>query len=328
MNRATFRVLVVDDYEPWRRTVSATLLKKPELQVAGEATDGLEAVQKAKELQPDLILMDIGLPNLNGIEAARRIFRSVPDTKILFVSEERSAEIADEALRTGGCAYVIKSHATSELLPAIEAALQGKRFVSTTLPSLDCNVPFNDHSAAIKHCHEVSFFADDAAVVDRYARFIASALNSGSVVISVTTEAHQISVVQRLATDGVDLAAAIEQGRYIPVDAADTLSRLLTVNDMPDPVRCAKVIDDLLTRAIEGAKRNNVRVVFCGEVAPTLLSRGNAEGAIQLEHMWDEITRKQGVDTLCGYLWSLLPGRENNPFFQRICAEHSAVREL
>jgi DNA-binding NarL/FixJ family response regulator len=89
---------VVDDYEPWRRYFSAALQKQPELQVIGEVSDGLEAVQQAEELQPDLILLDIGLPTLNGIEAARRIRKVSPASRIPFVSENCSADIAEEAL--------------------------------------------------------------------------------------------------------------------------------------------------------------------------------------------------------------------------------------
>jgi DNA-binding NarL/FixJ family response regulator len=93
----------------------------------------LKRFQIAQQLQPDLILLDIGLPTLNGIEAARRIREVSPKSRILFVSENRSPEIADEAFRTGACGYVVKAAATSELLPAVEAVLQDKRFVSVSL---------------------------------------------------------------------------------------------------------------------------------------------------------------------------------------------------
>jgi DNA-binding NarL/FixJ family response regulator len=106
---------VVDDYEPWRRFVSTTLQKQPGLQIIGEAVDGLEAVQKAQQLQPDLILLDIGLPTLNGIEAARRIRELSPKSKILFVSDNRSWDIVEEALRTGAVGYVVNSDAAREL---------------------------------------------------------------------------------------------------------------------------------------------------------------------------------------------------------------------
>ena len=132
-----FRILSVDDFEPWRRFVCSALQKQRELQMIGEASDGLEAVQKAQELRPDLILLDIGLPTLNGIEAARRIHQVAPGSKILFVSEIRFPEIAEEALSTGACGYVVKSDAARDLLPAVKAVLEDKRFVSASLAGHD-----------------------------------------------------------------------------------------------------------------------------------------------------------------------------------------------
>ena len=120
---------MVDDYEPFRQFVCSMLGKKSEWQVVAEASDGLQAVHKAEELQPDLILLDIGLPKLNGIEAARRIRKLAPDSKILFLSQEFSAEIVQDALSVGARGYVFKAHAGSELLAAVDAVLQGKQFV-------------------------------------------------------------------------------------------------------------------------------------------------------------------------------------------------------
>jgi len=121
---------VVDDYEPFRRFVRSTLGKRPELQIVGEASDGFEAVEKAEELQPDLILLDVGLPTLNGIEAARQIHTLAPESKMIFLSQESSADMVQEALSLGAWGYVAKVKAGSDLLPAVEAVLQGKRFVS------------------------------------------------------------------------------------------------------------------------------------------------------------------------------------------------------
>src|SRR5215469_9903202 len=129
----SIRVLVVDDYEPWRRFVRLTLLLHQELQIVGEIMDGPEALRQAEELQPDLILLDIGLPTLNGIEVARRIRVVSPKSRILFVSESRSHDIAEEALSTGAGGYVVKSDAASELLPAVKTVLEGKRFISASL---------------------------------------------------------------------------------------------------------------------------------------------------------------------------------------------------
>ena len=131
------RILIVDDYQLWRRFVCVTLGCYPELLVVGEVSDGLAAVHKAHELQPDLILLDIGLPTLNGIEAARQISRLSPQAKILFVSENHSVDIAIEAMRAGGRGYVVKSNAAGELVPAINAVLQGGRFVSRYFDGTD-----------------------------------------------------------------------------------------------------------------------------------------------------------------------------------------------
>jgi len=131
--RKSVRVLVVDDFERWHEFVLEILSKEPELEIIGRVGDGLEAVQQAKQLQPDLILLDIGLPTLNGIEVARRVREVSPASKILFVSENRSVDVAEEALNTGAGGYLVKSDAGSELLLAIKAVLEGKRFISATL---------------------------------------------------------------------------------------------------------------------------------------------------------------------------------------------------
>jgi DNA-binding NarL/FixJ family response regulator len=136
LGTASIRVLVVDDYEPWHLFVSKTLKKQSELEIIRYVRDGLAAVQQAEQLQPDLILLDIGLPTLNGIEAATRIREISPASKILFVSENRSVDIAEKALRTGAGGYVVKSDAAGDLLPAIKAVFEGKRFVSASLAGL------------------------------------------------------------------------------------------------------------------------------------------------------------------------------------------------
>jgi len=126
-------ILVVDDFEPFRRLVFSILQQRTEFRVIGQATDGLEAVRKAEELQPDLVLLDIGLPKLNGIEAARSVRKFASHIKILFVSQQSSADLVREALGLGARGYVLKSHAGTELLPAIEAVLGGKYFVGSGL---------------------------------------------------------------------------------------------------------------------------------------------------------------------------------------------------
>jgi DNA-binding NarL/FixJ family response regulator len=129
----TATILIVDDFERWRRFVFSIIQERPKYRIIGEVSNGVEAVQLAQELRPNLILLDIGLPALNGIEAAKQIIERVPNSKILFLSENRSCDLAREALATGAIGYVVKSDAASELLPAMKAVLQGRQFVSSSL---------------------------------------------------------------------------------------------------------------------------------------------------------------------------------------------------
>ncbi len=123
------RVLVVEDFEPFRRVLVSALAEVSGLEIVGEVSDGLEATQQAERLQPDLILLDIGLPTLNGIEAARRIHKLIPECKILFLSQESSADVVREAFDSGAQGYVVKTFAGSDLLAALEAVRQGRQFI-------------------------------------------------------------------------------------------------------------------------------------------------------------------------------------------------------
>ena len=337
MASSSIRVVVVDDYQRWRHLLSTTLLKQPNFSIVVEVSDGLEAVRKAGELQPDLILLDIGLPTLNGIEAARRIREVSSTSKIIFVSENRSVDIAEAALSTGAEGYVVKSDVASELLTAVDAVLQGKRFVSVSMAGHDLA---SSEYRADNHCyrekvtepfptqkeirHEVEFYADDAGFVDGFARFIEAALKSGNAVIVVATESHHANLSRRLVTDGFNVSAKIEEGTYIPVDVTDALSSFM-VNDFPDSVLFRKSAGDLIMRAATGSKDEHRRVVACGEAVHILLAAGNLEGTIKLEQMWDEISESYEVDILCGYFRSAFTNEQDTSMIERVCAQHSAV---
>jgi DNA-binding NarL/FixJ family response regulator len=336
---AVVRILVVEDYEPWRRFVRSALQQQPEFMIIGEVSDGLEAVCTAQELQPELVLLDIGLPKLNGIEAARQISNCCRRSKILFVSQENSGDIVQGALATGAKGYLLKIDARRELLMAINTILRGDQFVSSSLcgfkdeHTLDHSqrrnvvAPLPPQKVAIRH--EVSFYLDDAAFVDGFARLAESALQVGNAVVAVAAEPHRAGILTKLRGSGIDVDAALEDGSYTQLDVIDTLSSLM-VNDLPDPVRCAKMVGDLIMKGSKAAQGEHPRVAICGECSPTLLAEGNVEAAIQLEHLWNEITRNYDADTLCGYVWGTFPPKESTPIFERICAEHSAVvgREL
>ena len=326
---------MVDDYEPFRRFICSTLGKRPELQIVGETSDGLEAVHKVEELQPDLILLDIGLPTLNGIEAARRIRRVAPQSKILFVSQESSADVVQEALALGALGYVVKAHAGSELLAAVGAVLEDRQFVGSGLSGRPFAVASDSKAldrlcrtdappslafgkAEITRSHEVEFYSDDAAFVVGFARFIEAALEAENAVIAVVTELHQKSLLQRLQEHGVDIVPAIEQGRYVPLDVAETLATFM-VNDLPDPMRFLRVADDLVAPAT-GATLGG-RVAICGECGSILWAKGKADAAIQVEQLCNQLAKRYGMDILCGFSLSSFYCEEDRQIFQRICSE-------
>lgn len=344
MLKSSIRVLIVEDFEGWRRFYCSTLQKEPQFQVVGEVADGLEAVRQAGQLQPDLILLDIGLPTLNGIEAARRIREISAGSKILFVSEHQSVDIVREALSTGTGGYVVKSNAASELLNAVNAVLEGKRFVSTSLADAGLDGPPNQPTADHPHSdsavtftkpqnigiaghHEVGFYSEDRIFLDHVKRFIAAALKAGNAAIVVATESHRERLLWELQSEGFDMRAAIAEGRYIPLDAAETLSMYM-VNDIPDPVRFLEPVSDLIMKAKEAAKGEHPRVSIFGEGVHLLWAQGNVDAAIQVETLCNELAKTHGVDILCGYSLGIVGSRMDSHTFERICAEHAAVHSL
>jgi DNA-binding NarL/FixJ family response regulator len=127
-----FRTLIVEDYEEYRQFLRLTLLKETKFVVVGEALDGLQALQQAEELQPDLILLDLSVPKLNGMEACRRIRKVSPRSKVVILSQESSPDVVEAALRLGAVGYLLKSDAI-DLPQALDAILHGAVFVSPRL---------------------------------------------------------------------------------------------------------------------------------------------------------------------------------------------------
>jgi DNA-binding NarL/FixJ family response regulator len=125
-------VLVVDDVEDWRRLVSSMLRAEP-FEIVGEASDGVMAVLFAEQMQPSVVLLDIGLPGLDGIKAGAGIRRVAPDAKIVFMSQHFDPDIIRAALQLGAWGYVLKSDAARELVKAINTVLSGKVFVSSSV---------------------------------------------------------------------------------------------------------------------------------------------------------------------------------------------------
>jgi hypothetical protein len=306
-------------------------------------SDGLEAVKKTQELKPDLILLDISLPKLNGIEAARQIRELAPNSTILFLSANDDLDIAAEALNTGARGYVVKSDAPSELLSAVQAALQGKRFISSRLrrdiaehaKASDWrggNELLASPSAVLREteitpCHEVQFYSDDEVLLGRVTHFILNAVNAGNPAIVNATGPHRNNLVQRLKAKGVDVDAAIRRGVYVSLDVADTLSTFM-VNDWPDPVRFFEGFSKRIESASKAAMTEHPRVAIFGEGVALLCAEGKRDAAIRVEQLCNDLVKTHDVDILCAYPLKSFHGEEDEQAFKTICAEHSAVHEF
>ena len=270
MPTSSNRVLVVDDSEPFRRVVCSILQNKLEFRTIVEVSDGVKAIELAQAMQPDLIVLDIGLPTLNGIEAARRIRELAPQSKILFVSQESSVDVVQTVLTLGASGYVVKMDAGRELLTAVDAVLRGERFVGSRFAGHDFTsngvlAPLQQRTE-VARCHEAGFYPDDRCLLDDLTEFIGAALTVGNAAIVVATESHRDSLLQRLQAYGSDLGAALEQGRYISVDTADALSTFM-INGIPDPVRFLKLFGSLIATAAEAARENKPALPFSEKCA-------------------------------------------------------------
>lgn len=318
------RILVVDDFEPWRRFVSSTLQKHLDVQSLVEVSDGLEAVYKAEDLRPDLIVLDIGLPTLNGIEAARRIHDLSRNSKILFLSEEGSPDVAEIALEAGGAGYVVKSDAGRELLTAVKALSDDKRYVGTRLVGQVFFSASGSFPSEGNTFHELQIYSSDASFLNGFASFVACGLNAGNAVVVLATEAHRQGLFQKLEAQGFNLEAIVESGAYVPIDVRATLSSFM-VDDQPNPDQFGRMVSHLVETVGKAPNGTTRRVLACGECAPTLWTQGRLDAALRVEELWDAVVYKYGISSLCGYISRGLQGEREQRIFQEVRAVHSAV---
>jgi DNA-binding NarL/FixJ family response regulator len=314
--RSRLKILVVEDHEPIRRVICELLQERADLLIVGEAADGLDAICQAEALEPDLVMLDIGLPMLSGLDVAGRIRANVPAAKLMFVTNESSLEVVEQAFRRGAHGYVYKPRAQRDVLPVLDAITRGGRFVSGGLE----RIARGDSLAS--HRHDVVFCSSDAVLIGAFSRFIAGELREGNAVVAVVTAAHERRLQSSLEASHVDVALAIRQQRYLPVSVSELLAKA-TVNGCPDPLRYRDAAGDLLTDVTRRATDQHARVAVCGEGTALFWTHGHVEAAIRLEHLWDEIAMGRQMNVLCAY--PLAARDESVPAVRRLCAEHTAV---
>lgn len=313
----TFRALLVDDHHAWRQRIAALLSETEEWEIVGQATDGLEAAGMAATLKPDLILLDLELPTLNGLDAAARILASDPAARIVFLTGHRSWDIIEAALGGGARGYVLKAHTGSELLPAIRTVARGGRFVSHILGGRGVG---GDAPDPAPRFHEATFYQHEQTLLDAYEHFATTAFAARKVVIGLVSTARFRELNRRLEARGVDVERAIREDRYIALGVPEALS-LVMVDDRLDDTRFWKNGWALMMRAARAANQPRPAVAAFGDASDTLWKAGRLDAAIHFEEMWDELARTFDLDILCGFS---VHGTDlmADDAHRRICAAH------
>jgi PAS domain S-box-containing protein len=174
------------------------------------------------------------------------------------------------------------------------------------------------------HPHVVQLYGEDRFLIDELTQFISAALMGGSSAVVIATKGHEESLAQKMKDQGLDLAGIIASGRYVALDAAETLTRIM-VAGLPDTSRFSEVVGGVLARAASAALDQNRRVVAFGEMVSLLWAEGKTEGAIHLEKLWNQLARAYSFSLRCAYPMQGFCREEDADSLERICAEHSTV---
>jgi DNA-binding NarL/FixJ family response regulator len=189
------RILIADDHEIVRMGLRALLEGHAGWEVCGEASNGKEAIEKAGKLHPDVVIVDVTMPQLNGLESARRILSASPDVRILVLSMHESEKLVEEALETGAHGFLLKSDAARELIAAVEAILKGRRFVGSKL----AKTLVHPLTEAASFSPEVTLTGREREILQllaegRTSKEVALALN----ISTKTAETHRTNIMQKL----------------------------------------------------------------------------------------------------------------------------------
>lgn len=339
---SSVRILVLEDFDQFQKRIAPILQQRPNWQIVALATESADAVGLAKELQPDLILLDIDLPRMNGIKAARDIRTVVRESRIVFLSQESSIGLLREVFRFGVWGYVNKEHAPRELISAMEAVLQGRHFIGSggagqglhgergsrpndrtkqVLASIATPSPQKLFAAPR---HEIQFFSDEAILLDRSSRLIEAALEAGHAAVVCATKPLRDDLAHALQGRHLNVDDLLRRGNYVTLDAVETLSTLVSGESL-DQVKFFEIFGGAVTCAADTARGSRARVALYQECAALLWAQGREEPAIQLERLFNELANRYDVDVLCGYSVTYFHGEEDKHAIQRLCAEHSFV---
>ncbi len=339
----TSRVLLVEDFHTFRRAIRTMLESFPEFQVVGEAADGDEAIQLAAKLLPDVILLDINLPKLNGLQALPHIQNLSPWSKIVLLTQEPSPEVAEEALRLGAHGYVVKVDAGSELLSALEAVIRDELYLSRQLSTQLHGewvdrlgkklhnarksaqlVSGGSHEMHSRCTHEAEYYQNDRDFQASLLACVSTALNGGDAAIVLITGQHQQALSRGLQAMGVATEEVLRSGRLQLVDA-DTIISGYMGDELPDETRSRAEVRQLVESSEKARVGEHSRVCVFGECASLLYAKGKGKVVLQLERIWGDMSKTHRMYLRCWYQVSQRQFQSDSHFFQEVAEIHTAI---
>lgn len=324
-------VLLVDDFRSFRTEAASIIQKKPEFNIIAEASNGLEAIEKAELFGPDLILLDIGLPKLNGIGVAKELTHRKASSQIVFLTGEEDDDCVSEALTVGAKGYVFKRRLQSDLVPALKLAAAGHFFVSPYgfIGQTDSEVmrpsPASSSAWHGSSTHTMEFYSDESALVSGVSELVRASLSQDRVVVALLKRNHIACASRRLVESGVDLEGAIRWGGYRPFAIEGTIPFLMP-NGRLDRARFATFFEPVLAHAAWNAERKCSGAVVLADLASALIDLGyDHENALRTEELWNDLVQKRPFLVHCVCPVTTLGAKRNRDTLAQICPHHSRV---
>ena len=276
------RFLIADDHDAARRGIRALIETHPDWTVCAEASDGSDAVEKAQRFRPDVVLLDVSMPRLNGLDAAREIRRVAPCAQTVVLTTHVADQLAGEARRAGAAEVIVKSHAGDSLIPAIEA-----------LPAPEATVHLGG-ALVCRHRHIAAFFASDE---ERYAvlsPFIAEGLNAGEKGVHVIDPPNRERYVRGLRANGIDVESAEAEQRLELLSWDETYLR----GGSFDRHAMAELMEQAL---VDGSAAGSPRVRFIGYMEWALQDRPGVHDLAEYEARLNDVLPNYPDVVVCAY---------------------------
>jgi DNA-binding NarL/FixJ family response regulator len=318
----SIEVLIVDDHELVRRAIRSFIESQPDYHVCGEAGDGTEAIEKVRQLRPNLVLMDINMPRMDGLDATRVIRHEAPNCDVVIITQNDMAIAREQARNVNAKGVVAKCNLTRDLLLVMRGVqMESNSSLGTTKDLASHGEPWcGVLNSAAPRDHIVQLYQDQQFLNRAVCRFAAAAIMNGEGVILVPTVAHWDAFRPRLESEGVDVKAAEKRGQLTVVDADNLLPTFMR-EGMPDSPVFLGLAQNVISQARGDGRYPKVR--WWGEMVNILWERGEVAASMQLEDQFDQLAHEQEIAIFCSFLMDNFDGDVHARMLPRLSENHS-----